>query len=492
MSTPAATHVSDLSGKALRGGGTTLVAQGFRLLLQFGSVLVLARLLAPADFGLVAMVTSVIGVAELVRDLGLSNAAVRAPTLSRHEQTNLFWANTGIGLSCSVIAAASAPLVSILYGEPELVAIVLAVAGVFTLNGAAAQFRVGLTRDLRFGRLAVTDIGGQAAGVAVAIGAAVAGAGLWALVAQQLTNAVVALVLAVGFSPFRPGWVRRDVSIRGFVGFGGRLLGTSGLWWATKNLDNVILGVVAGPVALGVYARAYQLLMTPLNQLNAPMTRVALPVLSAVHDERDRFSRYVGTAQLVGCYVTAPVLAVAAALCSPLVAVLLGPDWAAVAPVFAALAVGGIFRAVSQLAFWIYVAQGRPGQQFRMLAVVAPVMVLLMLLGSTWGAVGVAGGHSVGHLVYWAVSLWHVGRVTGVPTRPLLRTAGRSMVLVSLPMALAAAAANLLPVAPVLQLLAGVGGALAYLALGCAVLPWLRRDLSRVLSLVRRAAGRRR
>ncbi|MEW1957300.1 lipopolysaccharide biosynthesis protein [Kineococcus sp. NPDC059986] len=482
----------DLARSAARGGGGTLLSQALRLVLQLGSVVVLARLLDPAAFGLVAMVTSIIGVAELVRDFGLSTAATRVKELDQDQQTNLFWTNTALGLGCSVVAAALSPLVAAVYDRTELVPVVLALSAVFTLNGVSTQFRVDLTRQLRFGRLIVVDVAGQVAGIAVAITAAVLGAGLWALVAQQLTTAVVGCAGAAALSGFRPGLPHRRSSVRPFLHFGGRLLATSSLWYATKNVDNVVLGVVAGPAPLGVYARAYQLLMTPLNQLNAPLTRVAVPVLSAVQDDGPRYERYLRTAQLTGCYVTAPVLAVAAALASPVVEVLLGREWHAVAPVFAALAVGGVFRAVSQLAFWIYVSQGRPGAQFRMLLVTAPVMVALMVAGSPWGAVGVAVGHSAAHFLYWAVSLWHVGRVTGVPVGPLFTTASRAVLVVSLPMAVVASTATLLPIAAVLQIVAGVALAVLYAVVAALVLPWLRRDAVAVGELVRRATGRAR
>ena len=148
-SPPTSSPTSDLGRSAARGGGTTVLAQGLRLVLQFGSVVVLARLLDPTAFGLVAMVTAVIGVAELVRDFGLSTAAVRAKHLDHDQQTNLFWTNTALGLGCSLLAAALSPVVAAVYGEPVLVEVVLALAGVFAVNGASTQFRVALTRQLR-------------------------------------------------------------------------------------------------------------------------------------------------------------------------------------------------------------------------------------------------------------------------------------------------------------------------------------------------------
>src|ERR1700750_2003460 len=128
-----------LGDAAARGTGITLAVQAGRTILQFGSIVALARLLTPADFGLVAMVTAVIGVADLVRDFGLSLAAVQAPKLSHGERTNLFWANVGLGLACTLVAMAMTPFIVAGYHEPRLAPIVLALAPVFLLSGITTQ-----------------------------------------------------------------------------------------------------------------------------------------------------------------------------------------------------------------------------------------------------------------------------------------------------------------------------------------------------------------
>jgi len=479
-----------LSDTAARGTGVTLVAQALRTVLQFGSVVVLARLLTPEAFGLVAMVTAVIGVADLVRDFGLYNAAIRAPRLSAAEQTNLFWVNTGLGLACTIVAASLSGVIALAYSQRELTPIVLSLAAVFTLSGASTQFRVALTRDLRFGRLAAVDVIAQAVGVAVAITSALLGSGAWALVHQQLAVALVSGVLVASGSRFHPGLPRRDTSVRPFLRFGGSLLGTQGIWYVTKNVDNIVLGLVGGPAALGLYSRAYQLLMMPLNQINAPMTRVALPVLSAVKDDQGRYEHYLARVQLVACYVTASVFAVAAALSHPIVTILFGEQWSGVAPIFTALAIGGVFRAIAQLAYWIYLSRGRPEAQLRMLLVTGPVMVALIVGGAPWGAMGIAIGHSVAHALYWVVSLRHAAKVSGVPARPLFTTGLRTILLVSAPAAGAALLGTLVPAGPVIQLLVGCAAVVAYLGLAAAAVPRVREDLVVVVSFARKAVRR--
>lgn len=479
-----------LGDAAARGTGITLVTQAARAVLQFGSVVVLARLLAPEDFGLIAMVTSVIGIAELVRDFGLSSAAVQVKTLSDDERTNLFWVNLGLGAVCALAAVVAQPLIVALYDEPRLGAIVLSLSAIFVLSGASTQFRADLTRSLRFRALGTSDVVAQQCGVTTAVALAVQGQGLWAIVAQQLVVAAVALVTVVSAAGWRPGWPRRGTSITRFFRFGGGLFGTQAIHYATKNVDNVALGAVAGAAALGLYTRAYQLLMTPLSLINAPMTRVALPVLSRVQDDENTYARYLRKVQLVGCYLTATVFTVAAGLAEPLVQVLFGRRWLEVAPIFAALALGGVFRSLSQVAYWIYLSKGVPGAQLRLSLVTGPLIVLVMLAGLPWGALGVAVGHSVAHALYWLVSLVHVGRVTGVDTRHLLVNAVRSVLLVSAPCGVAAWLGGLVPLPPLAQVLVGAALAAVYLLAARTLVPTVRRDADTVLSFARRALRR--
>ncbi|WP_420120749.1 lipopolysaccharide biosynthesis protein [Nakamurella sp.] len=483
---------TSLGDRAARGSGIVLATQAVKVLVQFGSLVVLARLLSPEDFGLAAMVISVIGIADLLREFGLSSAVVQAKTVSAGERTNLFWVNVGFGLLCTVLVSAAAPLIVLMYdGRTELAPVTLALAWVFLISGTNTQFRADLTRSMRYASLALSDVASQVLGLAVAIVLAANGAGVWAIVGQQLTAALVALMVNVASTRWIPGWPQRHVSVRRFLRFGGNLFATQALTYLTKNVDNISLGIVFGPTPLGYYSRAYQLLMAPLNQINAPMTGVALPVLSRVQDDDERFVHYLRRGQLLACYLTATVFTVCAGLSEPLVLVLFGQDWLPVAPIFAILALGGIFRSIQQIAFWTYLARAQTGAQLRMILVTRPIMIGMMLAGLPWGPVGVAAGHSLGYLMFWVVSTWHAGRSTGVDGWALMRGAARPVLLVSAPAGIVAWAATLIAVAPVLQLLIGTGAALTCLGLMMLFSRTVRGDVRILFAFLRRAVGTR-
>ena len=483
-----------LGNVAARGGSITLMSQVIRFALQLGSLMVLARLLSPQEFGVVAMVTAITNVMEIVRDFGLSSAVMQAKELNDAERTNLFWANTGIGTGCALVVMVSAPLIVRLYGTPVVGPIVLALGWLFIVSGANTQFRADLSRSLRFKALAVTDIAAQAGSIAVAISLAATGAGYWAVVGQQIALVVLTCASNVILCKWRPGRPRRSVSIRRFFRFGGSVLGTNVIAYATNNLDNVAIGIYWGSGPLGLYSRAYQLLMVPLQQVSVPMTRVVLPVLSRVQDEDETYARYVSKAQLVGCYMLASGFAVAAGVSVPLVALLFGPKWSGVAPIFAALAIGGIFRGIEPISYWMFLSRGRADAQLKLNLVAMPIMVGIMIAGLPWGPVGVAIGHSIGFFLYWIVSLWTAGRCVRTSVRPLFTQATRSLLLISVPAGGLAYIGSVLVQPAAASLCLGVALGAGYLALVALLSPAERANLHLVIRVLlgRRQAGRHR
>ncbi|MFT4228694.1 MAG: lipopolysaccharide biosynthesis protein [Microbacterium sp.] len=481
-----------LGDAAARGASITLLAQLYKTVLQLIATMLLARMLSPDDFGLIAMVLSVIGISEIFRDFGLSSAAIQAKSVSTAERTNLFWANTGLGVGSAAVVAASAPLIALLYGDDRVVPVVIALAASFALSGLVTQYTADMSRRLMFRKMAVIEMVSPTVALAVAVAMALTGAAYWALVAQQLVSLAVLLGLSVSAARWLPGMPRRDVSIRHFMKYGVSLFGTQVIAYLTKNIDNIAIGVAWGATPLGYYDRAYQLLMAPLRQINAPMTRVALPVLSRVHDDVLRFERYLLRAQIVGGYVTATVFALAASLAEDIVLIVFGSEWLPIVPIFAVLALGGVLRAVSQISYWIFLASGHTGAQLRMYLVTRPLMILVIVAGVPWGAVGVAVGSTVAYSLHWIISLIWSCRVAGIRVRPLLLNTVRILVTVSIPAGVVSWLVTLAGWPPVLTIVASLCAAAAYLSVVALLSTSARRDFSIVADFGLRALGRRR
>lgn len=480
-----------LGRRAARGAGVTLAGQGLRIVLQLGSVVVLARLLSPHDYGLLAVVLVVIGVGEIFRDLGLSAAAIRAPELSRAQRDGLFWCNTAAGIVLALLTALAAGPIAALFGQPELVAITQVLALTFVVNGLATQYRADLTRSLRFGALVVTDVTGQFAGLVVAVTAAVLGAGYWALVAQQLTQVTVVLVAAAGAARWLPRAPRRGAGLGPFLRLGGSLMGTQLVHYASNNLDTLVLGLRAGPASLGLYNRAFQLVMTPLNQLRSPATTVALPVLARLQSDLPRSGEYLKRSQLAMGYSLIAGMALAAGCAVPLVELMLGSRWTEVAPVFALLAIAGSAQTLSYVGYWVYLSRGLGGQLFRYTLLTLVLKAVSIGIGSTWGVVGVAAGYCAAALLEWPLSLWWLSRITPIPRRDLLLGAARVTACAALAGSAAAVVARATEALPVVATLAlGLVAGLAGYGL-TALVPQVRADLAGVLAWGRRMVARR-
>jgi len=426
--TSVGTDPAPLGRQAARGGAVTMGGQLLKVGVQAVSIVVLARLLAPEAFGYLAMVLALVGVAETIRDFGLANAAIQARTLSDAERDNLFWLNTLIGAVLTGIGIACAPLVAAFYGQPELTDVTRWVSLSFVLNSVATQHRASLVRGMRLGTAAVADVVGPVAGLCAAILIAVAGGGYWALVAQQLVAAFVMSVGVIAAGRWVPGWPRRDVSVRSFVRYGSNLLGAQLLGYATRNIDTAILGVRFGAGVAGLYSRVYQLMALPIRQATWPASRVALPVLSRVHDDAPRYREFLLFGQTILLHTIVPALMLASALAGPVVEVVLGERWSQAAPAFAILAVGGVFEAANFAPNWVFQSSGRTGALLRFTLVTRPVVLLAIGGGSFFGMTGAALGYAASTAVIWPLGLWWVSRVTDAPARELFRNGVRAFV----------------------------------------------------------------
>lgn len=476
-----------LGSLAARGAVVTMGGQGARIAVQLVGLVLLSRLLTPRDYGLVAMVLVVIGVGEIFRDFGLTTAAVQAKSLSDQQRDNLFWANTALGAALTVLCVAAAPLVAAAFDEPELRGLTQALAASFLLNGLAAQYRADLNRRLRFGRLALVDVGAQLLGLAAGVALALRGAGYWSLVGQQLGQGVAVLLFAVLAARWRPRRPRRDPDMRDLFAFGWNIVGTQVLGYASKNVDSLILGARFGPGPLGTYNRAFQLLMVPLGQVRAPTTTVALPVLARLQDEPARFAAFLVRGQLALGYTLVAALALAAGAADPLIEVVLGPRWQSVRPVLQVLAVAGACQTLAYVGYWTYLSRGLTAALLRYTLVSSVLRIACILLGSSFGVLGVAAGVAAGAALEWPLSLWWLSRVTDFPRAELTAGALRisAMALVA---ALASSAASSLaePLPASLRLVGGLAAGVVVYLLGALVLARVRADLRDVL----RAGGR--
>ena len=362
-----------------------------------------------------AMTTAVLGLAQLLSELGLSTATVQRQQITHAQVNALFWIQAGIGMTVAVLAVLLAPAVQAFYGVDQVAVVVSALAVTFVLRGASAQHQALLERRLHFRRLARIELVSSALSTAAAIAVALLGGGLWALVTLNVSYVLARSLQLWKASGWRPGPPRRAAGLRSLLTFGGHLSVFNVVNYTARNADNVLIGRFVGADALGLYDRAYRLLMLPLQQINSPVSRVAVPTLSLVAQQDARLRRYYITAVGGVSLASMPLMAVAAVLASPLVVVVLGDQWAPAAPIFRALAIVGLVDTVAQTNGWLYTATGRTKQQAQWALISRPLVVLGFLAGLPWGPLGVAVGYAVVGIVLTVPGfLWSVH---GTPVR---------------------------------------------------------------------------
>jgi PST family polysaccharide transporter len=397
---------AELRAKAARGGAVTLVAQGLKAAARIGSMMILARLLAPEDFGLQGMVLVVSGFVSLFRDAGLGLATVQRETIRHEETSTLFWINAVLGLMLAATMVALAQPLAAFYGEPRLRAMAMVSSVAFVFSGVAVQHQALLQRELRFSAIAINEVASSVLGTAVGVAMAVAGYGYWALVGMAVT---VPAAFTVGLwlaMPWIPGLPRKERDIRSMLHLGGTWTFVSLASYVSYNLEKLLLGRFWGAPSLGLYGRAYQLTSLP-NELLSSVGTVVVSTLSRLQHNPDELRR-----AFVMCYslvvsVTIPVAFMCLLAAEEIVGIVLGPKWRDAAGILRALAPSTLAFSLMFPWGWLLQATAKNRVGIGTTMLVPPMVIAGILLGLRYGPVGVALGYSTGvSLVAIPVIAW--------------------------------------------------------------------------------------
>lgn len=383
-----------LKTKAVRGGFIRIWTQAASFILRTGSLMVLARLLEPRDFGLVAMVTAVTGIFDLFKTAGLSIVTIQRHEISDEQVSTLFWINIGVGGLLSGLTFALAPALAAFYHEPRLFWIAFALAFGFLANAAGVQHSALLQRQMRFGTLAAIDMVCLLAYAAVGIGMALLGFGYWSLVGMALVLPLVSTACVWILCRWVPGRPRRGVGIRSMLKFGGTVTLDSLVTYIGYNAEKVLLGRFWGTEALGIYGRAYQLVNLPTRNLNSAIGGVAYSALSRLQEDPRRFKAYFLKGYALVLAMTLPITIGCSLLAGDLVLVVLGPKWKEAIPLLRLLAPTILAFALIDPFSWLLVATGRVMRSLKIGLVIAPLVIAAYVIGLPHGPKGVAIGYS--------------------------------------------------------------------------------------------------
>jgi O-antigen/teichoic acid export membrane protein len=381
---------TNMTGNIVRGSAFLAGASVGSFAINVVSTMILGRLLDPEAYGLLAMVFVVTSFLTQFRDLNLSLATVQKQRITHSQISTIYWINVAISCAIALIVLALAPGISWFYDEPRLTAIAACLALTIVIRGFASQHKALLRRKMRFGAMVGIDLASMLAGYSVAVGIAWHGFGYWALVWLHLTTAIADLVLCWVVTGWRPSLAVRGSGVRAMVAFGTNLTAYAIVRYVSRSLDNAIIGWSSGASGLGVYSRSRDLVGQVTGYAQSPFSAVGVPSLSRQQNEpanyRRTFRRLAEKIALLALPATVMIFCTA----SDIVEVLLGPKWAASAPILKILAVlistESIFGAIN----WLFISQGRGAQLLRYGVFDSGSRAVAIFIGMQWGTIGIA------------------------------------------------------------------------------------------------------
>lgn len=414
--------MKDLKHKVVRGSIAKIISQIAYLALRLGSLVILARLLDPKDFGLVAMVTGFTGIFSIIKDAGLSMATVQRDTLSHEQMSTLFWINAMLGLALAFLIIAIAPLIVAFYSEPRLFWVAMALAADFFFIGITAQHSALLQRQMRFGAISVIEFFTQFTGSAVAIFLAAYGYGYWALVAQVVTLPVISTIGTWAVARWIPGMPRRKIGIRSMLLFGGTITLNNFIVYIAFNFEKILMGRFWGAEALGMYGKAFQLINLPFDTLNSAIHGVAFSALSRIQDDPNRQNRFFLKGYSLLLTLTFPIIIACAVFAEDIILVVLGTKWEDAVPIFRFLTPTVMVYSMTFPFGWFLTSTGRQGRSLKMGFAIAPLVIVAVIIGIPHGPVGVAMSYSTA-MTIWLIPciIWTI-HGTGIYLKDILLT----------------------------------------------------------------------
>jgi O-antigen/teichoic acid export membrane protein len=388
---------------------------------------VLARILSPREYGLVAMVAVLTSFFQLFADAGLSWATIQSRNITREQVNNLFWLNVGAGSILWLVCALSGPILNAFYRRTDLAPIALVMGAGFVLSGLAAQPAALLRRQMRIGALAWTEGIASLLGALVGVAMAWAQMGYWALVGQSLAYQAFMLLPLYAYTGFAPRIPRLRVGTRALLAFGGLIAGFNVLSYFSNTLDNILVGRFLGPEQLGYYSRAYFLVTVPGWAVSGCLNLVLIPTLCAFHGQRREFERtYIRAVALVA-YCTFPMTLGLLVTCREAVLLQYGPAWTPVVPILGWLAIGGLFSCLHTFPS-LYVVSGNPSALCRWGLISVCVYGVAFAIGVQFGVIGVAKAYTiVTALVTTPLGIYLAHRAVGMGVGPLLTSFRRPL-----------------------------------------------------------------
>ncbi|MCO6434649.1 lipopolysaccharide biosynthesis protein [Nitrosomonas nitrosa] len=401
---------ADLKKRAVRGVGATVFSQTAAYGIQTIGTIVLARLLAPNDFGLVAMVTAFSLLLQNFGVNGFTEAVIQRQEIHHKQISTLFWIQIGLSLALTLFLMVLAPLIAGFYKEPRLELITIAVAPSVIFAGFSTLPLALLKRNMQFYSTSALDMTTITISVIIAIAFAYWGWGYWALVLRRLSLPLTTTVGAWMLCRWRPGLPALGTGVRPMLKYAINTYGNFTVDYFSRNLDKILIGWRLGTQSLGFYDRAYYLFTMPANQLIYPVTSVAVAALSRLRDDPEKYRRYYLNAVSMIAFIGMPISTMLILIANDLTILLLGPQWNKAGQILSFFAAGLGIMLIYGTHGWLHLSLGRPDRWFRWGIIAFVITAIFFVAGLPFGLLGITIAYTASFYVLIGPGLWYAGK----------------------------------------------------------------------------------
>ncbi len=390
-----------LLSSAVTGVKWSSASQVGRQVVQLITTIILARTLAPSDFGLMSMAMVVVGFLNVFRDLGTSSAIVQRKDVSEKLLSSIFWVNVVFGCVVTLgIFVLSGPIANF-YNDMRLVPVLKALSASFLISSIGIPYQALLERKLEFSKLAKVELTSTLMGAMIGIFLAFRGGGVWSLVFQSLSAVIVSTILLIlFFNDWRPKIIFDLAEIKTVAGFSLNLSGFNITNYFVRNADYLLIGKFLGAQELGYYSLAYRIMLYPLQNVTAVVSRVMFPLYSRIREDNSRFrNAYLRIAASIAI-ITFPMMVGMLGVSNHFVIAVFGEKWRVVGILLMIFSPIGLLQSIEATTGSIYQAQGRTDWMFRWGIFTGILAVIAFIIGLKWGITGVATSYLVVTLLW--------------------------------------------------------------------------------------------
>ncbi len=388
----------DLTRRAVNGTAWSSISTAGRQVLTIASVATVARLLGPDAYGVMGMANLLIIFILNFRDLGTGSAIIQRKAVTGRLLSSLFWLNFCLGVALAGMVCVLSPAAAKFFKTPELIPILCVLSLSFWLTSCGVVHSSIIIRAMRFRALAAADLSAGLVTYLVALTFAYKGFGVWALVFANVANSLTSCIGYWIGSGWRPKFQFDKAEVRSIARYSLNLSGFGMVNYFSRNADNITVGRFLGKAPLGDYAMAYNLMMTPIQNISSVIAQATFPAFARIQDDNERFRlAYVRSCMLIGL-ISFPVMAGLGVIADPLIRTVLGAKWVGSIHVFQILAPVGLVQSVQTTVGAIYMSKGRTDWMFRFGIVSCCVLVASFLIGIHFGITGVATAYCISFL----------------------------------------------------------------------------------------------